>query len=204
MATTPSAAPVVPGPLPEPLRLPRGSVRGLLAIGLMGTFGYLILQGTASPPAVLVNSVVVVLAFFFGTHGPSAPLTIPPGGVPTWWRRPRIVRGLLLLGFGGLAGWLVVNGLSVPAQLVQVLEVLGGYVLGLVAGWYFHRHVHENLVSRRLALVFRDLSAFGALALTAIACYAFVTGALGALTSDVEQGLSLVITYYFGSRVLAR
>jgi len=32
----------------------------------MGTFAYLMLRGNTSPPAVLVNAVVVVLAFSFG------------------------------------------------------------------------------------------------------------------------------------------
>ncbi len=203
MAVT-TAAPSVPvAPLPEPLRLPRGSVRGLLSVGLMGTFGYLMLRGTTSPPPVLVNAVVVVLAFYFGTRGPSAG-TPAPAAAATGWHRPRVVRALLLLGFGGLAGWLVWSGLPVPPEFLQVLEVLGGYLLGLTLSWFFHRHVQETLGRRRIALLFRDLSALGVLGLTGFACYGFVTGALGAFSGDVEQALSLVITYYFGSRVLAR
>ncbi len=203
----PTAAPVTaaPVPLPEPLRLPRGSVRGLLALGLMGTFGYLVFRGTGSLPAVLVNSVVVALAFYFGSHGPAAQAaaaSAPGTAAPT--HRPRIVRALLLAGFGGLAAWLVWTGLAIPAEFLQVLEVLGGYVLGMTLAWFFHRRVRESLVSRRVALVFRDLSAAAALALTAVACYGFVSGALGSLANDVEQALSLVITYYFGSRVMAR
>ncbi len=191
-----------PGPLPEPLRLPRGSVHGLLALALMGTFAYMLRRTVAAPPTVLVNSVVVVLAFYFGTRGPTSGMPVPAGIPAVGLRRPRVVRGLLLLGFGGLAGWLVWTGSSLSPEFLQVLEVLAGYVLGLTLSWAFHRRAHESLTRHRIATVFRDLSAVGALALTAVACYSFVTGTLGTLSSDVEQALSLVITYYFGSRVI--
>lgn len=172
-------------------------------MGLMGTFAYLLL-GNTSPPAVLVNAVVVVVAFYFGTRGPATGTVAPATGVPVASQRPRVVRALLLLGFGGLAGWLYWSRLPIRPEFLQVLEVLGGYILGLTLSWFFHRRVHETPGRRRLALVFRDLSAVGALGLTGFACYGFVTGALGTLSGDVEQVLSLVITYYFGSRVLAR
>lgn len=200
-APTPAA---IQEPLPEPLRLPRGSVRGLLALGLMATFGYMLLGSSpATPPATLVNAVVVALAFYFGTRGPSANPAQAPQGATTRWRRPWIVRGLLILGFGGLWGWYVVRGIDVPSVLTEVVEVLGGYVAGAVLSWAFHRRAFETPARRRIALIFRDLSAVGALGLTAFACYAFVTGIAGAFSSQVEQALSLVITYYFGSRVIA-
>lgn len=195
----PVAPPSVP-PLAEPLRLPRGSVHGLLALSLLGTFAYVLIHAGTSP-TVLVNATVVVLAFYFGSHGASTP--VPAAGTPTSSRRPRIVRALLFLGFAGLAAWFLRSDGALPDQLLQVLEVLGGYVLGATLSWLIHRRAHESLVRRRIAMAFRDLSALGALGLTAVACYGFATGALGAFSSEVEQALSLVITYYFGSRVIA-
>jgi len=171
----------------------------------MGTFAYL-LDRDSSAPQVLVNAVVVCLAFYFGSHGtaPTGPGTA--AGVPGQGRRPRIVRGLLLLGFGGLAGWLLYSGRSIEGlpQLVEVWEVLGGYILGLTLSWAFHRRAHETDARRRLATVFRDLSALGAIGFTLFACYAMAAGLVSAFGQTVEQGLSLVITYYFGSRVIAR
>ncbi len=192
-----------PPPLPEPLRLPRGSVRGFLALGLMGTFAYLITQKTEAP-AVLVNATVVVLAFYFGTRGPLGSTTPASATAQPGLRRPRIVRGFLLLGFGGIAAWVLWKGVTpYPAQLLQVLEVLGGYVIGLSLSWVFHRRAHETPSRRRIAVVFRDLSAAGALALVGFACYGFATGTISTFGTYVEDALSLVITYYFGSRVLA-
>ncbi len=206
-APSPPASP--PAPLPEPLRLPRGTVHGLLALVLMGTFVYVLTRNpaTAQAPQVLVNAVVVCLAFYFGSHGTAtstpgaAPGTVAPSG------HPRIVRGLLLLGFGGLAGWFVYSGKPIsgfPESLVEIWQVLGGYVLGLTLSWVFHRRAHLSDARRRLATLFRDLSAAGALGFTVFACYAIATGLSTAFGQTVEQALSLVITYYFGSRVLAR
>jgi hypothetical protein len=200
------AAPAsVAAPLPEPLRLPRGSVRGLLALVLMGTFAYLLTRDSTTPQ-VLVNAVVVCLAFYFGTRGPTASSTATPGTIVPPSRRPRIVRGLLFLGFAGLAAWVLRTGLpaaGLPAQLLQVWEVLGGYLIGSTLAWLFHHRVHETPLRRRIALLFRDLSALGALALTVFACYTLVTGIVNPLGGEIEQALSLIITYYFGSRVIA-
>ncbi len=201
--------PAVPAvPLPEPLRLPRGTVHGLLALVLMGTFVYVLTrtQAAAQVPQVLVNAVVVCLAFYFGSHGTAA--SVPgtaPGAVPSSGQ-PRIVRGLLLAGFGGLAGWFVYTGTPIgglPAPLVEILQVLGGYILGLTLSWAFHRRAHLSDARRRLATLFRDVSAVGALGFTVFACYAIATGLSTVFGQTVEQALSLVITYYFGSRVLA-
>src|SRR5207245_10192767 len=92
------AVPLVPGP--EPLRLPRGSVRGTIAIFVTATYGYLLLLGK-TVPAVVVNAVVVVIAFYFGTHTATSRPAVPPGQpVPL---PPRLVPALLLIGFRSLA-----------------------------------------------------------------------------------------------------
>ncbi len=170
----------------------------------MGTFAYL-LNRDQTTPTVLVNSVVVCLAFYFGSHG--ATPASPPGahGTAVASPRPRIVRALLLLGFAGLAGVFLYRGTSLERlpQLIEIWEVLGGYLLGLSLSWIFHRRAHETDLRRRIALVFRDLSAAGALAVTVFACYAMVAGLVTPFGGTVEQGLSLVLTYYFGSRVIA-
>lgn len=204
MATFVPPSPGV-APLPEPLRLPRGTVHGLLAVILMGTFAYLLTRDLTAP-TVLVNAVVVCLAFYFGTRPMAALGSRNVAGVAPAGQHPRIVRGLLLLGFVGLGGWFLYEGVplgQLPPELVEIWEVLGGYLLGLTLSWLFHRRAHETNVRRRLALIFRDLSALGALGFTVFACYAMATGLVTQFGQAVEQGLSLVITYYFGSRVIA-
>lgn len=202
MASSPAPAST---PLPEPLRLPRGTVRGLLSVLLMGTFAYLLTRD-AIAPTVLVNAVVVCLAFYFGSH--AAPVVAPQtsGGTAARPRRPRVVHALLIVGFAGLAGWFLYHGTppnQLPPELVQIWEVLGGYLIGLTLSWIIHRRSRVSDLRRRLATFFRDLSAAAAIAFTLFACYAMVTGLATTFGRTVEEGLSLVITYYFGSRVLA-
>ena len=170
----------------------------------MGTFAYLLTRDTTTP-TVLVNAVVVCLAFYFGSHGTTGPAPGVPGAA-TRTRRPWIVRALLVLGFAGLAGYFLYSGVplaQLPPELVQIWEVLGGYLIGLTLSWVIHRRAHETPLRRRLATVFRDLSAAGAIGFTLFACYAMATGLATSLGQTVEEGLSLVITYYFGSRVIA-
>lgn len=203
--TTP-AAPPAPVPLREPLRLPHGSVHGLLALVLLGTFALLETRNV-TVPTVLVNAVVVCVAFYFGSHA-AAPTSTPGTSAPSGSnRRPRIVRSLFVVGFAGLVGWSLYEGRSIgqlPPELIEIWQVLGGYLLGLTLSWIVHHRAHETPLRRRIALVFRDLSAAGALAFTLFACYAMAIGIASTFGQTLEQGLSLVITYYFGSRVISR
>jgi hypothetical protein len=174
----------------------------MIAIFVTATYGYLLLQGK-TVPVVVVNAVVVAIAFYFGTHTATSRPAIPPGqSVPG---SPRLVRALLLIGFAGLALWFFSQRLSygdVPPQLVAVLEVLAGYVLGVAASWIVHRRAHISSARTRLATAFRDIVAAGALGLTAYICYSFLTGGTSIFASRTEDALSLVVTFYFGSRVI--
>jgi hypothetical protein len=116
-----------------------------------------------------------------------------------------MVRAILLLGFLGLAAWFLgTNPLrpDLPQDLIAVLEVLGGYVSGLVVSWLIHRRAHVNLVRKRLATAARDLIAAGALALTAYTCYLLAIGQVMIFAIRAVDALSLVVTFYFGSRVI--
>lgn len=169
---------------------------------MTATYGYLLLQGT-SVPTVVVNAVVVVIAFYFGSRATSTPPAVPGQPQPP---HPRFVRVLLLLGFLGLTAWFFrlnpsIN-FGIPRDLLSVLEVLGGYVLGVAVSWIVHRRAHETPRRRRFATFFRDAVAVGALGSTAILCFALATGQLGRFASYAADGLSLVVTFYFGSRVI--
>src|SRR2546426_10209939 len=105
--------------------------------------------------AVALTAVVVVIAFYFGTHTATAKPAVPPGQpIP---RPPRLVRALLLIGFAGLTLWFLSQHMStsdVPPQLVAVLEVLAGYVLGVAASWLIHRRAPLSPARTRLATPF--------------------------------------------------
>src|SRR2546425_10455717 len=150
------------GQLPEPLRLPHGSVRGAIAVVVAAAYGYALVLQKCVVPNVLVNAVVVVIALYFGSHATSTPPTVPGQPVP---HRPRLVRILLFLGFAGITAWFLLHDPSlqgIPPALLAVLEVLGGYVLGATASWLVHRRAHESRVRHRLATIFPGVVAAGA------------------------------------------
>ncbi|HKW43208.1 MAG TPA: hypothetical protein VJP06_03385 [Thermoplasmata archaeon] len=198
--TPPVPPPVVPAPLPEPLRLPKGSVRGGIGILVTATYAYLLLQ-TRSVPTVVVNAVVVVIAFYFGTHVAGPP--VPPGQPRP--HGPRFVRVILVIGFLGLAAYFLRSNPSLaglPPELVGVFEVLGGYMVGLTASWIVHRRAHVNPLRGKLATLFRDASALATIALVAYLCVSLATNRLSLFSDRAPDALSLVLTYYFGSRVI--
>src|SRR2546428_3021451 len=195
-----AAVPPVPGP--EPLRLPHGSVRGTIAIFVTATYALLLLRG-GLVPAVVVNAVVVVIAFYFGTHTATSKPAVPPGQpVP---RPPRLVRALLLIGFAGLTLWFFSQHQSVgdiPPQLVAVLEVLAGYILGLTASWLVHRRAHISSARTRLATAFRDIVAAGGLGLTPYIFFFFFTTRASLFSSRTEGAPFPGVTFYFRSRLI--
>lgn len=199
-----SAAVSIPS-LPEPLRLPRGSVRGFLALAIAATLGYLLIQGVPVA-SVIVNSVIVVIAFYYGGGGRATPVSsAAAGSPPAVDRRRRVVQALLLGGFAGLTGWLLRSNPSlsaIPPELQAIWQVLGGYLAGAGLAWLIHRRAHETRWRRMLAIAFRDISAAAAILLTAAICVGFATGQQGLFLGRAEEALSLVITYYFGSRVI--
>jgi hypothetical protein len=168
------------------------------------TYAYLLTQRETVPP-VLVNSVVVIIAFYFGSRATATAPTATPA--PKQSRRPRVVQGLLLIGFVGLAAWFLRQDLAwsaIPAQLLSVLEVLGGYIAGLVVSWILQRRVDVSSLRRRLATLARDILAVGALGLTGYLCFTLATDQMGIFGERGEQVLALVVTFYFGSRVSNR
>ena len=69
--TMASEPPIIPASEPptkntNPLYLPPGSVRSIIALTLTGAVTYLSLIGTVSPEA-LEKIVLIVVAFYFGT-----------------------------------------------------------------------------------------------------------------------------------------
>jgi len=72
----------------------------------------------------------------------------------------------------------------------------------MTVSWLVHRRAHENMIRKRFATIARDLIAAGALALAAYICVALATGQVTVFADKVADALSLVVTFYFGSRVI--
>jgi hypothetical protein len=185
------------------LGLPGGSVRALIALGMVGTVcGLLIRDPSQQLPEPLENLLFVVLGHYFAARG-QAPEDDPAGGPPPLWLPRGTVRVLLI---GGLvaAGVIVVRagGAAAPRGLLT-LALAAAFLLGLVltriTGWWRRRRGGPWRP-------FEDLRALVGLgAAGALVAHAFVgvlpgPEAVGVGRLGLEQGLAALVGFYFGSR----
>jgi hypothetical protein len=185
------------------LGLPGGSVRALIALGMVGTVcGLLVRDPAQQLPEPLENLLFVVLGHYFAARG-SAPADDPRGGPPPLWL-PRGTVRVLLVGGLGAAGVVVVRagGAAAPRGLITLVLVaafLLGMVLTRITAWFQRRRGRPWRPFEDLrALV--GLAAGGALAVPAF--YPVLPGAeaVGIGRIGLEQGLAGLVGFYFGSR----
>jgi hypothetical protein len=200
------------------LGLPAGSVRALLAIGVLGLMWAIVLRykfgdtplSEAKLPLPFVYLqilMVLILAHFFGTHGhtigthisESSPLGLPTG----------TVRFLLLAGYLGLAYYLyqAKPDLEFGAQGPFILMV-GLLITGFVVGHVLSAAM--RFIGRgRLPDWFLDIEAWVALIATiGLGILLIVHILINPQLSDEirlemptwEAGLAAVIGFYFGAR----
>lgn len=184
------------------LGLPGGSVRALMALGMVGTVcGLLIRDPSRALPEPLESLLFVVLGHYFAARG-QAP-DDPAGGPPPLWL-PRGTVRLLLIGGLIAAGVVVVRSGGEEAQrgmvtLVVVAAFLAGLLLTRVTSWFQKRR-------GRPWRPFEDLRALiGIGAAGVLAVHAFVGILPGPETVSIgrvglEQGLAGLVGFYFGSR----
>jgi hypothetical protein len=184
------------------LGLPAGSVRALLALGVVGTVCGLIVRAPGEPlPDHLENLLFVVIGHYFAARGQVVldpangppPLFLPRGSV-------RLLLVAALVAVGALSfrqeGLQALRGLF---TLILVFAFLLGLLLARVTRWIARRRT-------RPSRWFADLQAIvGLLAVAAFALQLFVgvfpgPESLGVGRLGVEQGLAGLIGFYFGAR----
>jgi hypothetical protein len=202
-----------PAPTPPPRHafgMPAGSIRAILALGVLALlWGLTLLYMHKTLPIEFVYLqilMVLILAHYFAAHGKSiggavdtrAPLGLPSG----------TVRLALIAGYGGLAYFLYHNQsdfvLPEKVSLLMHLAILiTGFFLGhLIAGSI--RFVNAG----RLPYWYQDVEAWLALmALIGLLIVAFAVMVninlpddLKLKTGFVQSCLAAIIGYYFGSR----
>lgn len=200
-APTPIAAP--PTPVPPPLGLPTGSVRGILALLLCGTMWYLVLRGRVVPE-LLASAVLLVVAFYFGVRSSAA--ATPPVPVQTTVPQPLYlprgtIRALLLAGFLAVIGYVWIGGRAIPPELVLILQVLVSYLIGFVVATLVNRRVQKGLGPGRAVNAARNLLAVLALAVSGVVCSSLLFGVPAFVPADAEKVLAWTVAFYFGSRI---
>lgn len=185
------------------LGLPGGSVRALIALGMVGSVcGLLIRDPSQALPEPLENLLFVVLGHYFAARG-QAPSDDPAGGPPPLYLPRGSVRVLLI---GGLvaAGVIVVRagGAAAPRGLLT-LALAAAFLLGMVLTRV------TTWMRRRLGRPWRPFEDLRALigigAAGALAAHAFLgvlpgPETIGVGRLGIEQGLAALVGFYFGSR----
>lgn len=184
------------------LGLPAGSVRALIALGVVGTVCGLLVRAPERPlPEHLESLLFVVLGHYFAARGQApddpaggpGPLYLPRGSVRLLLVAALIGVGVLVTRQGGLEAH---RGLF---TLLLVFGFLLGLLLTRVARWWRRRRPTPSRW-------FEDLRAvIGLAAVAALAVHAFVGVLPGADVVSfgplgVEQGLAGLVGFYFGSR----
>jgi hypothetical protein len=185
------------------LGLPGGSVRALIALGMVGTVCGLLIREPSRPlPEPLESLLFVVLGHYFAARG-QAPEDDPAGGPPPLYL-PRGTVRLLLIGGLITAGVFVVRaGGDASERGLVTLVLAAAFLLGLlltrVTGWWKRRR-------GRPWRPFEDLRALigigAAGVLAAHAFYPLLPGpeAVSVGRLSLEQGLAGLVGFYFGSR----
>ena len=181
----------------DPLSLPRGSVRALVTLALLGVLWTLMLSGREVPLS-LAFVVLLVLGHYFGSRGgrekvpgERQPLYLPRGSIRT----------VIILGFAA-AGWFLWDQgrlvLSIEDRNMAIFFILGALLLGFVV-----RKIADMLSGGKMTRprrLFENVKAILVIAAT-------VLFAIFCLLEKKEEGLENlalaavpVIVFYFGSR----
>lgn len=186
--------------IPEPLYLPKGSIRATATLTMALSCWVLILAGH-DVPAYLFSLLLAILGYYFGFRAKmkaaqsrlvdaaadtQEPLFLPAGAIRT----------LLILGFLACAFALYRRGQLFGPNLkyVEFFAVLAG----LVAGHVFGRFLNKTTGSPTVIFINHAKGLF-VLAVCAVLAYLFLTGTHAHHPRE-SMLLCAAISFYFGSR----
>jgi hypothetical protein len=209
-----SAAPAPPVPQRHALGLPAGSVRALLAFGVLGLSWLLVWKCGVKEEKLPLEFIylqylgVLILAHFFAAHGSSIGPhlgTRSPLGLPRF-----TLRFLLVAGYIGLGVYLFTHNQmefaepQMGKQVLLILLMMTGFLLG-----YVITGVVRTFSGGTLPYWFQDVQAWIALIalliLGALAMlYVFINPTLDldkrVDVPNLEAVLAAIVGFYFGAR----
>jgi hypothetical protein len=185
--------------IPEPLWIPRGSIRSLTALSAAFSFFILAARG-AEIPAALLALLLTVVGYYFGFRArmkaarsrifdasarPQEPLYLPGGSVRT----------LLILSFAVAGIFLHRQGLLGKERYLEFYVLIGGLVAG-----YAVAKIAAGAAESRAFEVFNHLKGAVVLAASFSLAYLFVSGDWARLEPVHLALLCAVVSFYYGSR----
>ena len=186
---------------PEPLWLPKGSIRAMVAMALVVLVLALVVRG-GSVPAALTSLLLTVVGFYFGfrmksstlgdrLYDPTAsrdlPLYMPPG----------VIRAVLVLCLA--AAWFL---LTSRGRLGATQEQMDFFTIltGLAAGHYFTKVIRRAGGGGGGGGKLGHVKALAVLALMAALAAVYMTNADASMPHWSVMALCGTISFYFGSR----
>lgn len=182
---------------PEPLFLPRGSIRALVTLGLSFTVWRLAHRGLPVPQNIL-TLVLTMTGYYFAMRraGVAAPARTLDAGAQTpqpLFLPPGLIRNLLVGGFALTALLLWRQGRLAESAFLEFFSIFAG----LVAGYFFNKSLARQSSPR-------TLTAVGHAKGLAVLIAAFWLSSLLLEAPGAHPLLRLalpgVISFYFGSR----
>lgn len=189
--------------VPEPLHLPKGSVRALVTLTTAGICWLLILREKPVPDHLL-GLLLAVIGYYFGFRrsGATVPATATLGEdggtravVQPLFLPGGSIRFLLIAGFLVAAMVLINQGRILDETLLEFYAIFSGLVLG---------HVFARLTARFEgsdgAIFANHLKGAAVLAATFLLAFLLLRGLPAGLGHWPTLALSCLISFYFGSK----
>lgn len=193
----------------QPLGLPKGSVRALMAILVFGSVMVLMLLERKIQNSLWLVNYVILGYYFAGRQSHFSSGAQSTGSAPL--RLPRgTIRWLIILSFFATAGylcwsWLQTSQASASGQkpmwekesFAPMLS-LAGFFVGRIVHWCVqHVDPKDTVFLRRT----QDLKAFfGLLCVIAIVVFAFFQGMSFPSKDNIQRVAFVYVVFYFGSR----
>ncbi|MEM3341457.1 MAG: hypothetical protein QW728_02065, partial [Thermoplasmata archaeon] len=167
-------------------------------------------------PESLVSLMLVVVAFYFGarTMTPDSDTTEKnpdeKGGFVNWLTSLKdsplflpkgTIRFLMIVAFGTLAYFTYSKNGSIPEALLQILTIIAGYILGIIITYFYHK-ISDKTDAK--VSVFGHVKAAITLLFIIFINTGYIFDWSFATSGVVDRLMTLLITFYFGSRTLAR
>ena len=188
--------------VPEPLFLPKGSIRAGVAMLMAASCWWLVIRDK-DVPGYLLGLLLTILGYYFAfrsrakaadshifdaTATPEEPLFLPAG----------FVRKFLILGFIASGVILTVRGTFTDAKHLEFFIILAGLVVGYAVG-----KAVQMLGVPSLSVVFNHLKGVAVIVVTVWLTIIFLSGQYADLSgADAAPVIILcaVISFYYGSR----
>jgi tryptophan-rich sensory protein len=184
--------------IPEPLYLPRGSLRGLATIAICACSWIMIFIGR-DVPSYLFSLILAIIGYYFGFRQKmkaaesrildasakvEEPLFLPSG----------LIRFVLIAGFAGAGFAVWKRGGLADLRYLEFFIILAGLIVG-----FLYNRLFASADRSAAYVLINHLKGAGVLLCTGALLFLLGTGRHEA-HETAALGLSAVISFYFGSR----